>query len=111
MMVFLPADTWIRLLIWMAIGFDVYIAYGLKNSKLQAQLPSRTDQLVLRASGVIISILLVFVALWYQQTIGWAGSKILMTIAIVVVLIHSLFTWYRLKDLRSLEDKEIIELA
>ena len=111
MMAFLPADTWIRLLIWMAIGFDVYIAYGLKNSKLQVQIPSRTDQLILRASGAIISILLVFVALWYQQTIGWAGSKTLMTIAIVIVLLHSLFVWNRLKDLKSLADKEIIELA
>ncbi|WP_321436369.1 amino acid permease [uncultured Bacteroides sp.] len=111
MMAFLPADTWIRLLIWMAIGFDVYIAYGLKNSKLQVQIPSRTDQLILRASGAIISILLVFVALWYQQTIGWTGSKTLMTIAFVIVLIHSLFVWNRLKDLKSLADKEIIELA
>lgn len=34
MMVFLPLDTWIRLLVWMLIGFDVYIFYGLKHSFL-----------------------------------------------------------------------------
>ena len=34
MMVFLPLDTWIRLLVWMVIGFDVYLYYGMKNSQL-----------------------------------------------------------------------------
>ncbi|MBL7951644.1 MAG: amino acid permease [Flavobacteriales bacterium] len=34
-MAFLPVDTWIRLIIWMAIGIAIYFAYGQKNSKLQ----------------------------------------------------------------------------
>ena len=34
MMVFLPLDTWIRLIVWMMIGFDLYIYYGMKNSVL-----------------------------------------------------------------------------
>lgn len=32
MMVFLPLDTWIRLIVWMMIGFDFYLFYGMKNS-------------------------------------------------------------------------------
>ncbi|HQV06196.1 MAG TPA: amino acid permease, partial [Chitinophagaceae bacterium] len=32
MMVFLPLDTWIRLIVWMLIGFDIYLAYGAKHS-------------------------------------------------------------------------------
>lgn len=32
----LPLDTWIRLFVWMAIGFIVYFAYSKRNSKLTA---------------------------------------------------------------------------
>lgn len=31
MMAFLPLDTWIRLIVWMAIGFVIFFAYSLKN--------------------------------------------------------------------------------
>jgi APA family basic amino acid/polyamine antiporter len=32
----LPADTWIRLIIWLIIGMVVYFTYGAKHSKVQA---------------------------------------------------------------------------
>jgi basic amino acid/polyamine antiporter, APA family len=35
MMAALPGDTWIRLIIWMAIGIAVYFYYGYYNSKLR----------------------------------------------------------------------------
>jgi APA family basic amino acid/polyamine antiporter len=36
LMASLPASTWLRLVIWMAIGIALYFAYGLRRSRLAA---------------------------------------------------------------------------
>ncbi|NLR64904.1 amino acid permease [Chitinophaga varians] len=38
MMIFLPLDTWLRLIIWMAIGMVIYYFYGRKHSKVRREL-------------------------------------------------------------------------
>jgi APA family basic amino acid/polyamine antiporter len=37
MMLSLPLDTWIRLIVWLAVGLVIYFAYGKKRSKWQAR--------------------------------------------------------------------------
>jgi APA family basic amino acid/polyamine antiporter len=41
LMLTLPADTWVRLLVWLIIGFAVYFGYGRRHSRLQRQLAAK----------------------------------------------------------------------
>jgi len=38
LMLTLPADTWIRLLVWLIIGFAIYFGYSRKHSRLQQEI-------------------------------------------------------------------------
>src|SRR5215211_6449999 len=68
MMVFLPLDTWIRLIVWMMIGFDIYAWYGMRRSIL-----SGSDTASYGRSNRII---------------GWTGMSLAILLAIVAFIHH-----------------------
>jgi basic amino acid/polyamine antiporter, APA family len=35
LMLFLPLNTWIRLVVWLIIGMVIYLGYGRKHSRVQ----------------------------------------------------------------------------
>lgn len=62
MMVFLPFDTWIRLLVWMIIGLDVYIWYGMKNSFLNKGSYNKKSYQTVLIIGFVTTLLLTVLA-------------------------------------------------
>lgn len=96
MMSFLPADTWIRLVLWMLIGLDVYASYGIHHSKLEPGQKHRKGDMVLNLTGLILSVLSVVTGLWHQQTVGWDEDKTLLIISFVFAFTHCAYYMWRI---------------
>lgn len=62
MMVFLPFDTWIRLIVWMLIGLDIYLAYGMKKSHLNDGKFDSNALRIVGICGVSLAVLLIGLA-------------------------------------------------
>lgn len=95
LMLFLPADTWIRLALWMVVGFDVYAAYGVRRSRLHDGSPRRRGTTTLYLLGLSGAFLCIVTGFWHQQTVGWSADKLLLGIAVVFGLAH--IAYYSLK--------------
>lgn len=95
LMIFLPADTWIRLVLWMVIGLDIYSLYGLRHSHLE-QAQNRKGATTLYIIGIFTSALCVMTGFWHQQTVGWEADKTMLYIAVVFGLFHIAFFAYRM---------------
>ncbi|WP_316793621.1 amino acid permease [Pedobacter frigoris] len=69
MMVFLPLDTWVRLLVWMIIGINVYLFYGMRNSLLSDNQHKTLVKSTKTVSyvGMGLSVLLVIVAIIHHS--------------------------------------------
>ncbi len=88
MMVFLPMDTWIRLLVWMLIGMDIYLVYGAKHSHLGNGTDNRKGMKIARITGIALSFLLVAAGLLYQFTVGFNGDRLLLYLSLAFAVIH-----------------------
>ena len=99
MMCFLPADTWIRLVLWMLVGLDIYAIYGIKHSKLEPGKSVREGDMSLNTLGIALSVLCLITGFWHQQTAGWEADKGMLVISIVFAIIH--FVYYILRIWRN----------
>lgn len=88
MMVFLPMDTWIRLIVWMLIGLDIYLVYGAKNSHLGNGTNNRKGMRVARFTGLGLCVLLIVAGVLYQYSIGFDAERVLLYISIIFAVIH-----------------------
>lgn len=61
MMVFLPFDTWIRLIVWMLAGLDIYFLYGIKKSQLNKGYSGR-DLRIVSFTGLAMALILLVIA-------------------------------------------------
>lgn len=88
MMVFLPMDTWIRLLVWMLIGLDIYLAYGSKNSHLGNGTTTRKGMRIARYTGLGLCALLIVAGFLHQYVVGFDTDRTLLYISIIFALVH-----------------------
>jgi len=88
MMVFLPMDTWIRLLVWMLIGLDIYLVYGAKHSNLGNGTTKRKGMKAANITGLALSLLLVVAGLLHQYTVGFETDRTLLYISIAFAAVH-----------------------
>ena len=98
LMLFLPADTWIRLVVWMLLGLDIYVSYGLRHSHLEPTGNGRRGVWIVNLLGLALAVLCVVTGFWHQQTVGWGESKLLLGIATVFAVGHIVFyswRWFR----------------
>ncbi|MEO6229384.1 MAG: amino acid permease [Ferruginibacter sp.] len=88
MMVFLPMDTWIRLIVWMLIGMDIYLVYGAKYSVLGEGDPNRKGMKIARYVGLALAAMLIVVGFLHQYTVGFDTDRTLLYIAIIFAIVH-----------------------
>ena len=85
---FLPMDTWIRLLVWMLIGMDIYLVYGVKHSHLGNGTDNRKGMKTARLTGIGLCVLLIIAGILHQYTVGFDTDRTLLYISLAFAVIH-----------------------
>ncbi len=101
MMAFLPMDTWIRLLVWMLIGLDVYLVYGVKHSKLGDGTSNRKGMKFAAYTGLGLCGLLIIAGILHQYTVGFNEDRTLLYISLAFAVVHLILFIRRLGKAQS----------
>lgn len=86
MMIFLPLDTWIRLIAWMMIGFDLYLFYGMRHSHLNKEGFSNKSFKTVAYTGFAMVVTLLIVAFLYNNSAD--SSKGLYYFSVGFAIVH-----------------------
>jgi APA family basic amino acid/polyamine antiporter len=100
MMVFLPADTWIRLIVWMLIGLDVYLFYGVKFSLLGPGVFNRIGVSIVSKVGLLLSVGLVGIAYIHKTSLEAGSDDNLFMISTVIAVIHLIIFGLKLSQVK-----------
>ena len=92
MMVFLPFDTWIRLVLWMLLGHNVYVFYGSRRSKLRAKKRVK----LLSFIGLGISLFLLTLTIIHQLPMDWKNVSTFTLFLLLFALFHILLYGIRI---------------
>src|SRR5699024_2806090 len=96
MMVFLPFDTWIRLLVWMLLGLDIYTGFGVKKSIMNAGKKHFKDKTVISICGLALSALLLVMAnLHHFGTEEGERDVVFYYVSLVIGIGHLIYFAYR----------------
>jgi APA family basic amino acid/polyamine antiporter len=99
MMVFLPLDTWIRLIVWMMIGFDLYLFYGMKNSVLNKGAFSLNSYKTVSAIGLGMVLALIVIAFIHHNDPN-IDDHFLFYFSLFFAALHALVYAYSFKKSR-----------
>src|SRR5690625_2549536 len=99
LMSFLPFDTWIRLLVWLLIGLDIYDNYGIRKSKMTAGNKHFKDKVYVAISGIVISVLLIIMAVLHHYVVGEEDEvdAAFFYISLIIGVLHLLYFIYKYK--------------
>lgn len=105
LMAFLPFDTWIRLLVWLLIGLDIYDNYSVKKSKMNAQNKHFKDKVIIAICGIAISLLLMILAFIHHFYVEGGEDVVFFYVSQVVGALHLIYFIYKYyKDKRLGEE-------
>jgi APA family basic amino acid/polyamine antiporter len=100
MMVFLPTDTWIRLIVWMLIGLDVYLFYGVKYSILGPGTFNRKGVSIVSKVGLLLSVGLIAIAYIHKNSLEAGSDDNLFIISSVIAAIHLIIFGVKLSQVK-----------
>ena len=98
MMVFLPFDTWIRLILWMLFGHDIYVFYGSRRSKLGVKKGTKLLSII----GLGIALFLFTLTIIHQSHIGWKSDYSFSLFLVIIAFSHILLYGIRIVKEKSI---------